>query len=213
VDEPARLVRLVRQNPSVEEVLEATPSLGLPNCFLAAGCLAQTVWNLAHGREPEANIKDLDLVYFEGELSAEREWEHRVRIRERFAHLPLELDVKNEARVHLWYAQAFGYDIAPYRSVEDAIATFPTTATAVGIRKEGSGYRVYAPFGLADLHSLTLRPNKRQITREIYEAKLRRWCALWPKLRVVPWDEGSALPRKGRDKQRHPSKVEPSDKT
>jgi hypothetical protein len=95
--------------------------------------------------------------------------------------------VKNQARVHLWYRRKFGYGIAPYRSVEDAIATFPTTATAVGLRKVGIGYELCAPFGLTDLLGLVVRPNMRQITREIYEAKVERWRRIWPQLTFVPW--------------------------
>src|SRR5437899_6635367 len=53
------------------------------------------------------------------------------RLRDLFQHLPIKLDVKNEARVHLWYEDRFGYAIKPYLSSADAIATFPTTATAV----------------------------------------------------------------------------------
>jgi hypothetical protein len=107
----------------------------------------------------------------------------------RFADIPLEFDVKDEARVHLWYPRAFGYPIAPYQSVEAAIATFPTTATAIGVRKQGKGYRICAPFGLDDLFGFVTRPNKRQITRQIYEAKIQRWHATWPRLTVLPWDD------------------------
>jgi hypothetical protein len=48
--------------------------------------------------------------------------------------------------------------------------------------------RVYAPFGLTDLFSMIVRPNKMQITEELYEAKTERWIRLWPKLQRLPWD-------------------------
>jgi len=51
------------------------------------------------------------------------------------------------------------------------------------------GLDLYAPFGVDDLLSLIVRPNRRQITRDIYLAKLRRWQACWPVLTIVPWDE------------------------
>jgi uncharacterized protein len=47
---------------------------------------------------------------------------------------------------------------------------------------------VYAPFGLTDLLNMIVRPNKMQITRELYEAKTERWTRLWPKLQRLPWD-------------------------
>jgi uncharacterized protein len=101
----------------------------------------------------------------------------------------IKLDVKNEARVHLWYKDRFGYAIEPYSSSADAIATFPTTATSVGIRRILGKFECCAPFGLDDLFGLVVRPNKRQITRSIYEAKVDRWRSIWPGLTFQPWDE------------------------
>jgi hypothetical protein len=88
-------------------------------------------------RQPvQSGIKDVDLIYFDAEdLSAKAETDHESRLRDLFRRLPIKLDVKNEARVHLWYRERFGYAIRPYLSSADAIATFPTTATAVGIRR------------------------------------------------------------------------------
>ncbi|AHK04607.1 hypothetical protein X971_4768 [Agrobacterium tumefaciens LBA4213 (Ach5)] len=34
-----------------------------------------------------------------------------------------------------------------------------------------------------------VRPNKKQITREIYEKKIGRWIKLWPELTIVDWDK------------------------
>lgn len=103
-----------------------------------------------------------------------------------FADWPVKLDVKNQARVHLWYPGHFGYEIKPYQSLEDAVNTWPTTATAVGMRRQGDDWRIYAPFGLNDLFGLIVRANKAQITREIYERKVRKWMETWPGLHVIP---------------------------
>ncbi|HEX7002654.1 MAG TPA: nucleotidyltransferase family protein [Trueperaceae bacterium] len=183
------LVNQVLQNPFVAEVVDAIPELTLANCFVAAGCIAQTVWNLSHGRDPAADIKDIDLVYFDPDLSESKEQADRQCVTRHFPGVPMKLDVKNEARVHLWYEQAFGYSIAPYASAEQAISTFPTTATAVAIRKSGDEYEVFAPFGIDDLTNLVVRANKRQITRKIYENKISRWREIWPRLKILDWDE------------------------
>jgi uncharacterized protein len=87
------------------------------------------------------------------------------------------------------YEQRFGYAIEPYLSSADAIATFPTTATAVGVRRIRGKLECCAPFGLDDLFGLIVRPNKGQITRAIYEAKVDRWRSIWPRLTFVPWRE------------------------
>ena len=95
--------------------------------------MTQTVWNAAHGKPPGEDIDDHDLVYFDaGDLGEEAEHAVVTGAQEAVAGLPVRLDVKNQARVHLWYRQRFGYGIEPYRSTEAAIRTWPTTATAVG---------------------------------------------------------------------------------
>jgi hypothetical protein len=55
---------------------------------------------------------------------------------------------------HLWYEDRFGYSIKPYLSSAAAIATFPTTATAVGVRRICGKLECCAPFGLDDLFGL-----------------------------------------------------------
>lgn len=186
----ARLESQLRHNPWLWEVLQRFDEIGLPDCWLVAGCIAQTVWNLACGRPAGFGIKDADLVYFDAaDLSAESEAAHERHLRARFADLPVKLDVKNEAQVHLWYERVFGTPIPPYRSTADAIASFPTTATAIGVRRVGGVFECVAPFGLNDLFALRVRPNKRQITPAIYEAKIARWRRLWPHVAFLAWDE------------------------
>jgi hypothetical protein len=179
---------LLARSPIVATIFDRWPQIDLPDCWLVAGCLAQTVWNDAFGLPATHGISDIDLVYFDGQdLSAETEAGHAVRLRTLFADLGLWIDVKNEARVHLWYAEKFGNVLAPYVSTEDAIATFPTTATAVGVQPRADGLHVFAPYGLTDLLGLIVRPNKKQITQAIYDAKVKKWQARWPDLRIVAW--------------------------
>jgi uncharacterized protein len=180
----------LRQNKWLEEILERFEEIVLLDSWLVAGCIAQTIWNLGSGQPVEFGLKDADLIYFdEQDLSFEAEVDHERRLRDLFRHLPIKLDVKNEARVHLWYEERFGYAIKPYLSSADAIATFPTTSTAVGVRWIRSKFECCAPFGLDDLFGLVVRPNKRQITRAIFEAKVDRWRSIWPYLNFLPWEE------------------------
>jgi uncharacterized protein len=184
-----QLRAVLSRSVTVLTVVGRWSAIGLPDCWLVAGCIAQTVWNDAFGLPAGHGISDIDLVYFDGaDLSAETEAGHADRIRALFADLGLWIDVKNEARVHLWYAGKFGIALEPYVSTEDAITTFPTTATAVGVQPRSDGLHVFSPYGLADLLGLIVRPNKKQITRPVYDAKVKKWLALWPGLRVVDWD-------------------------
>jgi uncharacterized protein len=185
------LQAVLSRSPIVAAIVDRWSEIRLPDCWLVAGCLAQTVWNDALGLPATHGISDIDLVYFDGDdLSQGAEASHAARIRALFADLGLWVDVKNEARVHLWYAEKFGNTLAPYVSTEDAITTFPTTATALGVQPRANGLRVFSPCGLSDLLGLIVRPNKKKITRPIYDAKVKKWLARWPDLRVVPWDAG-----------------------
>ncbi|WP_180898297.1 nucleotidyltransferase family protein [Martelella soudanensis] len=188
-DDFAELIEAASQSPLLRPFLENWSLIDLPDCWLVAGALAQTVWNRRFGMDPAHGIADIDIVYFDpNDLSERAEARHAARIRAAFSTVPAWIDVKNEARVHLWYGDRFGFDIAPYEGVGEAIATFPTTATALGIRPKAGGFECDAPFGLADLVNAVARPNKTQASREVYENKAERWKTLWPGLTVIGWD-------------------------
>ena len=189
-DPSRRLADALRGNEPLWECLHRFATLNLSAWYLGAGCIAQTFWNLAHGKTPSADILDYDLVYYDRDLSEERERTLAQQARELVADLSLDLDVKNQARVHVWYPNRFGYRIRPYQSTEDAIGTWPTTATAIGVRPRGHQVEVYAPFGTEDLFNLVVRPNRVQITPAIYGAKVTRWLARWPSLVALTWEEG-----------------------
>ncbi|WP_240762664.1 nucleotidyltransferase family protein [Paenibacillus thalictri] len=182
------LTKMIARNELLDEVLRKSPELGLDQYYIGAGCIAQTVWNTLSGRPPHHGIKDIDWVYFDEDVSAAAEERMICRVQDLFHHLPVELDVKNQARVHLWYKQHFGYDIVPYASLEAAIRTWPTTATAIGVRKQRDGWNIYAPFGLDDLLGKVVKANKKQITKDIYEGKVARWIQIWPDLQIIPWE-------------------------
>ena len=189
MDDAERLRSIVLASPLLGPILKGWEKIALADGWLVAGSIAQTVWNSVFGFPPLHGISDVDIVYFDPtDLSEAAEAQHAARIRDALA-LPVWIDVKNEARVHLWYAAKFGYPIAPYTSATNAIATFPTTATAVGVRPGAERLTLHAPYGLSDLLGAIVRPNKTQITRDIYEAKTARWKATWPDLAVIGWDE------------------------
>jgi len=181
------LEQVLALNPVAQAVLAAATEMNLPGWYLAAGGVSQTVWNLRHGFDPAEGIKDYDLVYFDPGADRDAEDAIERQVAGRLSEFDVELDIKNEAFVHLWYGQKFGKTIAPYLSSEDAISTWPTTASSVGVRTGADGFTVCAPYGLADLLGMVARPNKRIVTREIYEEKTRRWAARWPQLTVIPW--------------------------
>lgn len=188
---PAQIAALewsLAQSVTVRRILTEAVQLDLPGWYLGASAVSQTVWNLLHGFGAEQGIKDYDIAYFdETDLSVDAERAVERRAAELVADLPVTLDVKNEARVHLWYAERHGHPIEPYVSTEHAIATWPTTASSVGVRYDEGRFVVCAPFGLHDVFAMVARPNKAIVPRSVFEEKVGRWSSRWPQLTVVPW--------------------------
>jgi hypothetical protein len=151
--------------------------------------LYQTVWNRLSGRDPCLGIKDYDINYFDAtDLSWAAEDAVIRRGAELFGDLGASLDIRNEARVHLWYEQKFGVPCPPHESTEAAIDSFAATTCCLGVRLDpDGGWRVYAPHGLSDVFNLMVRPNPVLAPREVYEAKAARWRDEWPELTVLPW--------------------------
>jgi len=182
------LSEIISQNEVLYSVIEKAATIGLQDYYIGAGCITQTVWNYQSGLELANGISDIDFVYYDGsDLSFEAEDATIKRIINMMEPCKISLDIKNQARVHLWYKDRFGYDIEPYDSVESAINTWPTTATAIGVRLESAGLKVYAPFGLNDMFGMIVKANKAKITKEIYMAKVEKWSAKWTALTIIPW--------------------------
>ncbi|KAB2590524.1 MULTISPECIES: nucleotidyltransferase family protein [Streptomyces] len=180
---------VLSRNEVLTEVMARAAALELPGCYVTAGCLFQTVWNVVTGRPSTHGIKDYDIFYFDGtDLSWEAEDAVIKMGQEVFAGLPAEVEIRNEARVHLWYEEKFGVPCRPHDSTEAAIDSFAATTCCLGVRLEpGGGWRVYAPHGLSDVFNLVVRPNPVLAPREVYEAKAARWRDEWPELTVLPW--------------------------
>jgi len=183
-----QLLKVLEQNKSVQKILERASNLKMSNWYLGAGGIVQTVWNVKHGFDPENGIKDYDLVYYDAnDTSYEAEDRFIQKGKKIFNDIPVLVEIRNQARVHIWYEKHFGKPIDQYKSVEEAIDTWPTTATSIGIRKTDGQFQVYAPFGLDDLLDMVVRANKAQITEKIYQDKVDRWIKIWPNLKIVPW--------------------------
>jgi len=186
-----RLIEHVLGCEALLRVMSAAEEMALPDWYLVAGALAQSVWNIVLGRPVLHKVEDIDVVYFDSDdLTEAMEGCREATLAERLADIGIRLDAKNQARVHLWYEKRFGYKLRPYRSTREAITTFPFTATSVGVTGVGEAIRVFAPFGLDDLFNLTVRANRTQITPETYTAKAERVRVRWPEITILPWEAG-----------------------
>lgn len=181
-----RLAAILQGSPSLMRVMTIARDLALPDWMIFSGAIYQKALNHLTGREVDYGLKDYDLGYFDAsDLSYEAE---DIVIRRAAAAFPPPLDtlveVRNQARVHLWFEDHFGEPYAPLSSSAEALSRFTSPMFAVGVRLEADGaLRIFAPFGLEDLFALRLRPNPTRTTsgfaRTAQAAKAR-----WPELLI-----------------------------
>lgn len=186
-----RFLGIVLADPTVTAVLERAPALGVDDWWLTAGVLFQTVWNSLTGRAPGTGVRDADFFYFDPDLSWEAEDAVIRAGADLFGDLPVPVEIRNEARVHLWYAEHFGVPARAFTSSTDAVDSFAAVCCAVAVKVEDGWPQVYAPFGFDDLFGLVVRPNPRLAPRHVYESKAARWLQHWPELTVLPWDDST----------------------
>jgi hypothetical protein len=182
-----RLVRVVRENRWNAQILDRATQLGFEDWWLTAGCIAQSIWNSACERDIHAGILDYDLFYYDPDTSWDAEDEVISNAKRIFADLPVEVQVRNQARVPLWYEKKFGIPFGSVNRASDGIDRFPCATVAVGVKRRHEEFEVYSPFGLALLFEGVLRPNRALPIPGVYEEKTRRWLLEWPHLQREPW--------------------------
>lgn len=185
-------IAAVRADPVCDVILDRLPRLGLSEWWLTAGAVFQNVWNHVEGRPPGYGVKDYDVFYFDGhDLS----WEAEDRViraaADMFSDVDADIEIRNEARVHLWYQSRFGVAAEPFTSACDAIDAFASTTCCVAVTSTGSGVEVYAPHGLDDVFAMHMRPNPRLAPQAVYDAKVSQYKQRWPALTSSAWRASS----------------------
>lgn len=183
-----RLRFTVKQSPWLMAALSACRELGLASWCIGAGAVRNLVWDDIHGFSTPSQLPDVDLVYYEAsDLSHEHDHALLMALRRALPGVPWE--VTNQAGVHLWYEQAFGQKVAPLKSLEDGIATWPEYATAVGVfLLEDDQIEIVAPHGLQDLFTLAVRHNPIRASKESFLKRVaeKRFSERWPMVLIIP---------------------------
>lgn len=180
---------IIRQTPFLVATLERLRELGLPDSWLVSGAIYNSVWNHLSGRPPLTGINDIDVFYFDAsDLSYEAEDRVLRRAEPVFADLPLPVQIRNQARVHLWYESHFGAPYAPLTRSCEAVDRFASTTHAVAARLEVTGeITLYTPFGVEPMLAFRMVPNRKTENRATHERKAARASKVWPELVVEAW--------------------------
>lgn len=183
----ARLVDVVCADPGLMYVLTTVRALGLNDWRVFSGAVYQSVWNAVTGRPVGYGRKDYDLGYFDPDTSWDAEDGVIRRVAAAFDEpFRSDVEVRNQARVHLWFADRFGEPYEALTGTDEALARFVAPAFAVGVRLEADDtISIAAPFGLEDVFGMVLRPNPNRPLAKGWDKAVSRARARWPELTVI----------------------------
>lgn len=187
-DLEARLADIVRADAGLMHVLTTVRALDLPDWRLVSGAVYQAVWNVKTDRPAGYGVKDYDLAYFDGsDLSYDAEDVVIKRVVAAFDEpFRSQVEVRNQARVHLWFQDRFGEPYEALGSTDEALGRFVAPTFAVGVRLEADyAISVAAPFGLDDVFSMTIRPNPNRPLARGWAKTIENARGRWPELTVV----------------------------
>src|SRR3989344_69264 len=95
------LAHIIKEQPWLMEALGNVRDLKLPDWYIAAGAIRNTVWNYLHDYPTNLNQKDIDVIYFDSDnLSPNKDigiWRNLCLINSK-----VKWEVINQARVHLF---------------------------------------------------------------------------------------------------------------
>jgi hypothetical protein len=186
----ARLADIVRADPKLMQVLTTLRDLDIPDWRVFSGAVYQSVWNAQTGRPAGYGVRDYDVGYFDPDVSWDAEDVVIKRVAAAFEP-PLRdmVEVRNQARVHLWFEGKFGEPYTALRNTDEAPARFVAPAFAVGVRLEADDtISVVAPFGLDDVFGLVLRPNPDRPLAKGWTKAVTNALGRWPELRFLDQD-------------------------
>jgi hypothetical protein len=157
-------------------------TLCLPDSWVGAGFVRNSVWDVLHGSRIDASrLNDIDVIFFDpSDAGEEREADLERRLRQ--VAPGFAWSVKNQARMHGRNGDR------PYSDTFDAIAHWPETATAIAARRVQGRIEIIAPHTINDLLNLIVRPTPAfRHKMDVYRRRVtdKNWPARWPKLTVL----------------------------
>ena len=186
-----KAITILESNKELMDVLKYISKLNLPNFYIASGSVFQTIWNYYDKLPLNNNIKDIDIVYYNNnDLSVDTDIKYYELITKycKDKGYKYKIDVSNEARMHIWKKKNYNIDALPYINCEDAIKSWTATVSSIGITIKNNKLKIYAPYGLSDIFSKTIRPIKHKYnTKEIYYQKVKSWSNRFNNLTIIDW--------------------------
>ena len=176
------LLQAIQLNTDLMKILIIIRNLGLKDSWLAAGSIRNFIWNLLSDKSPFDRETDVDVIFFDPDISYEETVSLEKKLREDFPQYQWEL--KNQVYMHQHSPHT-----VPYTSSRDAMSKYPERCTAVGLRlNEDSTLELFAPYGLEDILNFQVHPTPHFLENEdrmkLYQERLskKNWQEKWKNL-------------------------------
>lgn len=178
------LLQLIYADEWMMDILRTARALALPDWWVCAGFVRSKIWDTLHHFSERTKLPDVDVIYFDPDNVDESE-EKKLEEQLKKQHPSVPWSVKNQARMHVIN------NLAPYTSSIDAIAKFPETATALGLRLDADDQLMLAaPHGIEDVLTLVLKPTpvflENRELHAIYQKRVQQknWKAIWHRISI-----------------------------
>ena len=183
----SRAAAVLRSSPLLMRVMRTLREIDLPDWLVFSGAVYQPILNHLTGRDVEFGIKDYEVGYFDASdvtYDAEDAVIQRVA---KYFEPPLRdlVEVRNQARVHLWFEGHFGEPYIPLSCTAEALTRFTSPLFAIGaFLKSNDELTVVAPYGLEDLFNLRLHPTA-HVSKTGFERTARSLVQCWPEVTIA----------------------------
>ncbi|MDN4607873.1 nucleotidyltransferase family protein [Sporosarcina highlanderae] len=178
------VIRLISEDEWMMDILRSSQFLNLPDWWVCAGFVRSKIWDVLHEFDERTPLPDIDVIYFDPsnvDEKIEKSYENILMLN----HPTIPWSVKNQARMHTVNNDC------PYLSSTEAIAKFPETATALGVKLDEGKIVLTAPHGVQDVVNFNVRPTpyfcETEVRLEYYRQRVykKNWKSVWQKVEVL----------------------------
>jgi len=175
------IIKMVEEDAWMMDVLREAEKLNLPDSMIGAGFLRNRVWDKLHGKKrDDADISDIDLVYFDAKDTQESDKELSQKMK---GVLGADWEIVNQSYTHTWHDREISY-----KNTAEAISEWVETPTCVAVTLVDGQPKIIAPHGIDDLVNLIVRPvpsRRRDLKLFYHRIESKGWLKKWPKLKIV----------------------------
>ena len=171
-----------RENSEMMAILTIIRDLELNDSWLAAGSVRNFIWNLLSDKPAFDRETDVDVIFFDPEVSYEETLAIENKLREDFPQYQWEL--KNQVYMHQHSPHT-----EPYANSCDAMSKYPERCTAIGLRLQvDATLELFAPYGLEEILNFQVSPTPHFLENDdrmkLYQQRLskKNWQVKWKNL-------------------------------